>query len=112
MNNNKPANKISTDRTNAIRTIFVTSLICFNIITLSCAAQEKVTSNNMNMNNDFVTMVSYAVKAPSGHNTQPWKFNIFDYSIEIVPDLTKALPAVDGNHRELFISLGCALENL
>jgi hypothetical protein len=64
------------------------------------------------MNNDFVTMVSYAVKAPSGHNTQPWKFKIFDNSIEIVPDSTKALPAVDGNNRELFVSLGCALENL
>jgi hypothetical protein len=57
-------------------------------------------------------MVDYAIKAPSGHNTQPWKFKIHENSIEIIPDRTKALPAVDKNNRELYISIGCALENL
>ncbi len=63
-------------------------------------------------NPDFLKMVEYAVKAPSGHNTQPWKFKIFDNSIEIYPNLNCVLPAVDGDKRELYISLGCALENL
>jgi hypothetical protein len=62
--------------------------------------------------NDFLIMVNYAAKAPSGHNTQPWKFKIHENSIEIIPNYTKALPAVDGNNRELYISIGCALENL
>ena len=69
--------------------------------------------NNMNaQHNDFYTMVGYAVKAPSGHNTQPWKFRIKENAIDIIPDFSKTLPVVDGNNRELFISLGCATENV
>ncbi|HID96458.1 MAG TPA: Tat pathway signal protein, partial [Candidatus Latescibacteria bacterium] len=57
-------------------------------------------------------IVRYATLAPSGHNTQPWKFSIEDNSIRIFPDFTRQLPVVDPDHRELYISLGCALENL
>ena len=32
--------------------------------------------------------------------------------IQILPDMSKSLPAVDPDNRELFISLGCATENL
>jgi hypothetical protein len=63
-------------------------------------------------NQDFLKMVDFAVKAPSGHNTQPWKFRINEKTIEIAPDFLRSLPIVDGNNRELYISLGCALENL
>jgi len=61
---------------------------------------------------DYAEMIRAAVQAPSGHNSQPWKFYVHDSSIEVVPDFTKALPVVDENHRELYISLGCAVENL
>ena len=64
------------------------------------------------MKTDFIQIASYASKAPSGHNTQPWKFHITGDTITIVPNLEVALPVVDGNNRELFISLGCAVENL
>jgi hypothetical protein len=57
-------------------------------------------------------LVRYATLAASGHNTQPWHFAIKANMIEIHPDLTRHLPAVDPNDRELWISLGCALENL
>lgn len=63
-------------------------------------------------NPDYLFMVEQAIKAPSGHNTQPWLFKINENSIEIHPDLNKALPVVDADNRELFISLGCATENL
>lgn len=63
-------------------------------------------------NTDFVFMVEQAIKAPSGHNTQPWLFTLHENSISIYPDPTKALPVVDPNNRELFVSLGCATENL
>lgn len=64
------------------------------------------------MKTDFIQIAGYASKAPSGHNTQPWKFHITDSTITVVPNLEVALPVVDGNNRELFISLGCAAENL
>ncbi len=57
-------------------------------------------------------MIRYATLAPNGHNTQPWKFAIKENAIEIYPDYSRQLPVVDPNHRELWISLGCALENL
>ena len=64
------------------------------------------------MNTDFIQIASYASKAPSGHNTQPWKFHIVDDRITVIPNFEVALPVVDGNNQELFISLGCAVENL
>ena len=64
------------------------------------------------MNTDFIQIASYASKAPSGHNTQPWKFHITDNTITVIPNFEVALPVVDGNNRELFISLGCAVENV
>lgn len=64
------------------------------------------------MNIDFIQIAGYAGKAPSGHNTQPWKFHITDNGISVLPNLEVALPFVDGDNRELFISLGCAVENL
>jgi len=63
-------------------------------------------------NNDYIEMIRCAVMAPSGHNTQPWKFRMKEDVIEIIPDFSKTLPVVDGDNRELFISLGCATENL
>lgn len=61
---------------------------------------------------DFLFMIEQAGKAPSGHNTQPWLFKINEPVIEIHPNFEKSLPVVDFDNRELFISLGCAAENL
>ncbi len=61
---------------------------------------------------DFEELVAQAVKAPSGHNTQPWYFELSGNTIEIKPDFSRSLPVVDADNRELFISLGCATENL
>lgn len=61
---------------------------------------------------DFNFLVEFATKAPSGHNTQPWKFENFQDGIIIHPDFTRSLPVVDGDNHALYISLGCALENL
>lgn len=64
------------------------------------------------MNTCLKEIVRYAAKAPSGHNTQPWRFRIADDAITVTPDLKVSLPIVDKENRELFISLGCAVENL
>ena len=57
-------------------------------------------------------LVRYGTLAASSHNTQPWKFVVQPDAIEIHPDYARGLPVVDPDHRELWISLGCALENL
>lgn len=56
--------------------------------------------------------IYYATLAPSGHNTQPWKFSVNNNVVRIYPDFDRTLPVVDGDNHALYISLGCALENL
>ncbi|HEV8601153.1 MAG TPA: nitroreductase family protein [Patescibacteria group bacterium] len=57
-------------------------------------------------------LIKFAVLAPSAHNTQPWKFEIQNDGIVLVPEIKRALADSDPNLRQLYISLGCALENL
>ncbi|HVS31401.1 MAG TPA: hypothetical protein VMS98_08090 [Thermoanaerobaculia bacterium] len=57
-------------------------------------------------------LISWAVLAPSSHNTQPWTFRITDDGVEISADFTRRLPVADPEGRELFISLGAAITNL
>lgn len=57
-------------------------------------------------------LVRYATLAPSSHNTQCWKFAIEPKAISILPDMTRRCPVVDPDDHHLFVSLGCAAENL
>ncbi len=57
-------------------------------------------------------IIRYATLAANGHNAQAWKFALRPEAIEIHPDYSRRLAAVDPADRELWISLGCALENL
>jgi hypothetical protein len=57
-------------------------------------------------------LVRYATLAPSGHNTQCWKFRVSANAITILPDFTRRTPVVDPDDHHLFVSLGCALENM
>jgi hypothetical protein len=57
-------------------------------------------------------LVRYATLAPSSHNTQCWKFRLGERAIHILPDLSRRCPAVDPDDHHLFVSLGCAAENL
>jgi len=59
-------------------------------------------------------LVRYATLAPSSHNTQCWTFALDSTgkSISIQPDLARLCPAVDPDLHHVFVSLGCATENL
>lgn len=65
-----------------------------------------------NMATVFETLVHCATLAPSGHNTQPWTFSASADVIRIFPDFSRRLPVVDPDEHALYISLGCALENM
>jgi hypothetical protein len=56
--------------------------------------------------------VRQATLAASSHNTQPWTFALDERSITIRPDFTRRTPIVDPDDHHLFVSLGCATENL
>jgi nitroreductase len=57
-------------------------------------------------------VIEYAARAPSKHNTQPWKFQIAADTIALFPDFSRSLAVTDSDNHALYISLGCALENL
>ncbi|MFM0027356.1 nitroreductase family protein [Paraburkholderia madseniana] len=57
-------------------------------------------------------LVRFATLAANSHNTQPWRFHVGDGLIDILPDISRRTPAVDPDDHHLFVSLGCAAENL
>lgn len=57
-------------------------------------------------------LIRYATLAPNGHNAQPWLFRVSENRIGILPDFTRRTPVVDPDDHHLFVSLGCAAENL
>lgn len=57
-------------------------------------------------------LVRFATLAPSSHNTQCWKFRTAGNTIRIEPDTLRRTPVVDPDDHHLFVSLGCAAENL
>lgn len=59
-----------------------------------------------------VSLVPDAILASNPHNTQPWLFKVTNSSIELYADETRNLGTIDPLRREMFIGLGCAIENL
>ena len=57
-------------------------------------------------------LLRYAILAPSTKNTQPWQFSIGENTVGIFADVSRWQRVSDSGRRELYISLGCALENL
>jgi hypothetical protein len=62
-------------------------------------------------NPDFIAFVRFATLAPSGHNTQPWRFASHETGASIQPDFSRRTSIVDPDDHHLFVSLGCAAEN-
>jgi nitroreductase len=56
--------------------------------------------------------VALATRAPSVHNTQPWRWSIGVDSIHLFADWTRQVPATDPDGRDLVISCGAALHHL
>ena len=67
---------------------------------------------NLSSSERLAFLLNYAILAPSSYNSQPWKFNISDDEISLYADESRWLSVADADKREMYMSLGCALENL
>jgi hypothetical protein len=57
-------------------------------------------------------LVAPAARAPSVHNTQPWRFRASRDMIDLLTDRSRKLPRIDPAGREMLISCGAALFGL
>lgn len=55
-------------------------------------------------------VVAAAVRAPSIHNTQPWRFLATPDRLDVLLDRERALPVLDASGRQQVISCGIAIE--
>ncbi len=56
--------------------------------------------------------ITLANRAPSVHNTQPWRWLLGDETIHLMADRSRGLPATDPDGRDLLVSCGAALHHL
>jgi nitroreductase len=56
--------------------------------------------------------IALATRAPSVHNTQPWRFLLGDNTVHLLADWSRHLPATDPDGRDLLVSCGAALHHL
>jgi nitroreductase len=59
---------------------------------------------------DVERAVLFAARAPSVHNTQPWRWLYRHGVLELSADRSRQLPALDPDGRSLLLSCGAALE--
>ncbi len=66
----------------------------------------------MDLREAVTEAVSLATRAPSVHNTQPWRFRIGADRVECFADFSRQLPVLDPTRRQLYLSCGAALHHL
>ena len=66
----------------------------------------------MNRIVDIPAAVENALRAPSVHNTQPWRWRIASDHVELHADWNRHLIATDPDRRDLVLSCGAALHHL
>ncbi|OBF09814.1 NAD(P)H nitroreductase [Mycobacterium sp. ACS4054] len=57
------------------------------------------------------TVLSLAARAPSVHNTQPWRWRVDASSLHLYSDESRQLPNIDPDGRDLMLSCGAALHH-
>jgi hypothetical protein len=57
-------------------------------------------------------LVHAAILAANPHNSQPWMFRVTDDTIDVYADTRRSIGAIDPHLREMYMGIGCALENL
>jgi hypothetical protein len=59
-----------------------------------------------------LSLVRAAVLAASAHNSQPWLFRLASNRIDLYAATARNIGTMDPLRREMYLSLGCTLENL
>ncbi|HTX93960.1 MAG TPA: NAD(P)H nitroreductase [Mycobacterium sp.] len=57
------------------------------------------------------TVLTLASRAPSVHNTQPWRWRVAGTSLHLYSDASRQLPNTDPDGRDLILSCGAALHH-
>lgn len=87
-------------------------MLCTNDDMASYEAAVAATRRIIRSLPEAVDLIRYATLAANSHNSQPWRFKVRQSVIDILPDPARRLSAVDPDDHHLFVSLGCAAENL
>jgi hypothetical protein len=74
--------------------------------------EQAMSSLRAPLGDGLTEIVRYATLAANNHNVQPWRFQLSERAIRIRPDFSRRTPAVDPDDHHLYVSLGCATENL
>jgi nitroreductase len=61
---------------------------------------------------DMRSLLEAACRAPSSHNTQPWRFAVRGSAVDVMADRSRQLGVVDPDGRELVVSCGAAAGTL
>lgn len=59
-----------------------------------------------------LALVRAGILASNPHNTQPWLFRVSSSRVELLADTERHLGTFDPYRREMYLGLGCALENM
>ena len=57
-------------------------------------------------------LVRAAILAANPHNSQPWRFRVRDTIVDVFADTERNIGTIDPYRREMYVGLGCAVENL
>ncbi len=78
-----------------------------------CAAESQIHRAHSPFTPEEVAVVLRAgSRAPSLHNSQPWRFQVVDHEVRLYSDPTRVLPHIDPAGRQQIISCGACLLNL
>ncbi|MPY80440.1 MAG: NAD(P)H nitroreductase [Actinophytocola sp.] len=59
-----------------------------------------------------LSAIELATRAPSVHNTQPWRWQLGDHTVHLYADWDRQVRATDPDGRDLVVSCGAALHHL
>ncbi len=66
----------------------------------------------MNLESHIQTILEAALQAPSGENSQPWKFSVHGNTIELYNDEASDLSLYNDSNRGSYVAHGAAIENI